>query len=349
MAKKSKVKKPEPNLKRFETLASGGADRIVYSADGDEKHYEFNVQPEDGNDYDRKILFVAILAIVVRALLAPHPYSGYNQPPMYGDFEAQRHWQEIGLNILPDYWYVNSTENDLNYWGMDYPPLTGLHSLLMGWFAHRFVNESYVALGTSRGLTDDGHKIWMRLTVLLADAAIYVPAILSACSAVFQYIWTHRGTARGYRLLHVVVFALYPGQILIDNGHFQYNNISLGLFLNAVTNLLKGNMIFAPTWFALALNYKQMELYHALPIFVLILARIFKGMNVRHYEWDKFPILGRFLLVGALVSMVFAGLWAPFVFNLPAVIRRVFPVARGVFEDKVANVWFALNCVVRIK
>jgi alpha-1,3-glucosyltransferase len=28
--------------------------------------------------------------------------------------------------------------------------------------------------------------------------------------------------------------ALYPGLILIDHGHFQYNGISLGLFVMAV-------------------------------------------------------------------------------------------------------------------
>jgi len=28
--------------------------------------------------------------------------------------------------------YVNGTENDLEYWGLDYPPLTAYHSWLLG-------------------------------------------------------------------------------------------------------------------------------------------------------------------------------------------------------------------------
>lgn len=30
------------------------------------------------------------------------------------------------------YRYVNSSDNDLSYWGLDYPPLTAYHSWLCG-------------------------------------------------------------------------------------------------------------------------------------------------------------------------------------------------------------------------
>ena len=43
---------------------------------------------------------------------------------MHGDFEAQRHWMEIAVNLPPSQWYINGTHNDLQYWGLDYPPLT---------------------------------------------------------------------------------------------------------------------------------------------------------------------------------------------------------------------------------
>ena len=52
---------------------------------------------------------------------------------MFGDYEAQRHWMEITYHLKPDDWYVNSTDNDLRYWGLDYPPLTAYHSYLMGY------------------------------------------------------------------------------------------------------------------------------------------------------------------------------------------------------------------------
>lgn len=55
-------------------------------------------------------------------------YSGYRQPPMHGDFEAQRHWMEITTHLPASRWYFY----DLQYWGLDYPPLTAYHSWLCG-------------------------------------------------------------------------------------------------------------------------------------------------------------------------------------------------------------------------
>jgi alpha-1,3-glucosyltransferase len=68
----------------------------------------------------------------------------------------------------------------------------------------------------------------------------------------------------------------FPGLILIDNGHFQYNNISLGLFILASAFVLKGRELLASICFVLALSYKQMELYHALPFFFYLLGNCLK-------------------------------------------------------------------------
>ena len=51
---------------------------------------------------------------------------------MFGDYEAQRHWMEITVNLEPTEWYRNTDDNDLQYWGLDYPPLTAYHSYLNG-------------------------------------------------------------------------------------------------------------------------------------------------------------------------------------------------------------------------
>ena len=51
-------------------------------------------------------------------------HAGQGNPPMHGDFEAQRHWMEVSVSLPPREWYVNGTDNNLQYWGLDYPPLT---------------------------------------------------------------------------------------------------------------------------------------------------------------------------------------------------------------------------------
>ena len=76
-------------------------------------------------------LFVAF-QVLLRYLVSLHPFSGMGKPPIHGDFEAQRHWMEITTNLPVSQWYTDSPENELSYWGLDYPPLTAYHSCLVG-------------------------------------------------------------------------------------------------------------------------------------------------------------------------------------------------------------------------
>jgi len=55
--------------------------------------------------------------------------------------------------------------------------------------------------------------------------------------------------------------------VIIDHGHFQYNSISLGLALFGVIAVVHDWDVIGSIAFSMALNYKQMELYHALPFF----------------------------------------------------------------------------------
>ena len=268
---------------------------------------------------------------------------------MFGDYEAQRHWQEVTLNLPIDEWYTNTTDNDLRYWGLDYPPLTAYHSFALGYIADK-INSSYVKLHESRGISSEEHKYFMRLTVLCADIFVYVPSLIY-----FVLTDNREETAKGEFSIfslgkkHIVLLnvLMYPGLILIDHGHFQYNCASLGLFVAAVAAMLRDSFIIGSFLFVAALNYKQMELYHALPIFFYILGK---------YS----PLKGRFLLsrlrmllcVSFAVVVTFAVLWLPFLRNVETftnVIFRLFPVARGVFEDKVANIWCAVNVLYKLQ
>lgn len=115
---------------------------------------------EDGNDNcwwwlvqnGTAAIFVTIglFALLVRVAVSLHPYSGAGNPPKFGDYEAQRHWMEITLNLPIQEWYRNSSSNDLTYWGLDYPPLTAYQSFIHGLFL-RFFHPDSVSLFTSRG------------------------------------------------------------------------------------------------------------------------------------------------------------------------------------------------------
>ena len=108
---------------------------------------------------------------------------------MFGDYEAQRHWMELTIHLPTREWY----RYDLQYWGLDYPPLTAYVSWACGIvcvfkfisqrsystaFSAHVINPTWVALDASRGIETDTSKLFMRFTVLVLDALVYVPALL---------------------------------------------------------------------------------------------------------------------------------------------------------------------------
>jgi len=149
-------------------------------------------------------LLVVTFGLTLRAMVSRHPYSGQGKPPMFGDFEAQRHWQEVTVNLPVSEWYFNTTNNDLMYWGLDYPPLTAYHSFVVGKLAE-WVDPGYVALGSSRGIEDASHKVFMRATVLLADLMVYAPSVLAFSRA------AHRSDEVKSSISSAILMT-YPGQ-----------------------------------------------------------------------------------------------------------------------------------------
>ncbi|XP_053104118.1 dolichyl pyrophosphate Man9GlcNAc2 alpha-1,3-glucosyltransferase isoform X2 [Hemicordylus capensis] len=244
----------------------------------------------------------ALLGLTVRWTVSLGSYSGAAKPPMYGDYEAQRHWQEVTYNLPVRQWYFNSSDNDLQYWGLDYPPLTAYHSLLCAYVA-KLIDPSWIALHTSRGYESQPHKLFMRATVLVADLLVYIPAVILYCCCLKE-------SSTKKKISSALCILLYPGLILIDYGHFQ-----------------------------------QMELYHSLPFFCYLLGKCFKK-----------GLMGKGLLLlmklGFTVVVSFALCWFPFCTELEQisqVFRRLFPVDRGLFEDKVANFWCTLSVLFKIK
>nr|XP_023650318.1 dolichyl pyrophosphate Man9GlcNAc2 alpha-1,3-glucosyltransferase [Paramormyrops kingsleyae] len=278
-----------------------------------------------------------LLGLTTRWTVSLNSYSGASKPPMFGDYEAQRHWQEVTYNIPVHQWYFNTTDNDLNYWGLDYPPLTAYHSLLCAHVAN-LINPDWVKLHSSRGFESPAHKLFMRATVIVADILIYIPAVVIYC------LYLTEGSAKRKASMLLCVL-LYPGLILIDNGHFQYNSISLGLALWGVLGLGLGWDLLGSLAFTLALNYKQMELYHALPFFCYLLGKcVRQGLTGRG--------LTALVKIAVTVLLSFALCWSPFLSDpqqAVQVARRLFPVGRGLFEDKVANTWCSLNVLIKIK
>uniref|UniRef100_A0A2K5YVP0 Alpha-1,3-glucosyltransferase n=1 Tax=Mandrillus leucophaeus TaxID=9568 RepID=A0A2K5YVP0_MANLE len=260
---------------------------------------------------------VVLIGLTVRWTVSLNSYSGAGKPPMFGDYEAQRHWQEITFNLPVKQWYFNSSDNNLQYWGLDYPPLTAYHSLLCAYVA-KFINPDWIALHTSRGYESQAHKLFMRTTVLIADLLIYIPAVVLYCCCL-KDISTKKKNI--------------------------YNSVSLGFALWGVLGVSCDWDLLGSLAFCLAINYKQMELYHSLPFFCFLLGKCSKkGLKGK----------GFVLLVKLACTVVasFVLCWLPFFTEREQtlqVLRRLFPVDRGLFEDKVANIWCSFNVFLKIR
>lgn len=275
-------------------------------------------------------------AALIKWCIGLGSYSGQGTPPMYGDYEAQRHWMELTLHLPVKQWY----SYDLEYWGLDYPPLTAYVSWLCGVIGN-WINPAWVALDKSRGIESPESKAFMRTTVLAFDTLVYIPAIV-----LFTRVWQE---SRSTRTQHVALLTLLfqPALLLIDFGHFQYNSVMLGFTLLALNFFASGQDLLGAVCFSLGLGFKQMALYYAPAIGSYLVAKcIYLG-----------PQKGRSLFIRlALVTVLtFLLLFLPFLPPLAPLsaildpIARIFPFARGLFEDKVANFWCASNVVFKWK
>lgn len=141
------------------------------------------------------------------------------------------------------------------------------------------------------------------------------------------------------------VLLMQPALMIIDHGHFQYNSIMLGLTLWSVIALARKHYLVSACLFCLAVGFKHMALFYSLAYFSFLL-----GVAYRR------DIQSGVLLVmqlGLVVLGTFGLLLLPFLYNslddALQVMRRLFPFERGLYEDKVANVWCALNVVVKLR
>jgi alpha-1,3-glucosyltransferase len=303
--------------------------------DVDHEMFHFFEEPQRRSS---ALALTAIFAIFVRQCVAANGYSGAGKPPMFGDYEAQRHWMEITTNLPLSEWYHASPRNDLQYWGLDYPPLTAWHSWLLGRAAALW-EPAMVALGTSRGYENATSKFFMRWSVIVSELLVLFPAVYAALVA---SPLTRRLSFSG-RVFGAWLVLLNPAFVLIDHGHFQYNCVCLGLALGAVAALARGRVFLASALFVLSIAFKQMALYWAPAFFFFLLGQALALPTPA-------ARVARVAALGAVVLGTFGLVCSPFITSLADAAQlwtRVFPVGRGLFEDKVANFWCASNLVLK--
>jgi alpha-1,3-glucosyltransferase len=296
-----------------------------------------------------RLAVVVASSILVRLLVARWPHSGQGQPPLFGDFEAQRHWMEITvkLPVRDWYWY------DIEYWGLDYPPLTAYVSWMCGMVCEWLIPES-MALDESRGFEKPALKALVRGLVVALDALVWMPAALMALRALHRHgnsgrkgrseaapSWSFYSSSMAF-LPSAALALMQPSQILIDHGHHQYNCVCTGLAVGGAVLIDAGWQLTGAFLFCLSINFKHMALFYAPAFFFFLLA---KAIDTQR-PTAAFRTVAS---LGAVVVFTFAALWGPFCYaeilseqssrscieGLGQVLSRIFPFGRGIFEDKV--------------
>jgi len=151
------------------------------------------------------------------------------------------------------------------------------------------VYETRVVWGESTSLykadlmeTFSVEDTWCIFLVLVADVLVYfLAAVWFVAVCMPEWTWLEKVCiwisslfiALSFQLACLMVMLLQPSMVIIDHGHFQYNCISLGLALFGVVTVVHNWDLVGSVAFTLSLNYKQMELYHALPFFFYLLGK----------------------------------------------------------------------------
>ena len=233
------------------------------------------------------------------------------------------------------------------YWGLDYPPLTAYVSWSFGKIAQLVVPD-LVELSNSRGHESPAGKSYMRATVVFCDLCVFIPA----CCYWFQLLLSklnkvisNKKISSQYDALQLTVL-LSPSIILIDHGHFQYNGVCLGFAILGAYCILIDRDLLGSIFYCMSLNFKQMSLYYAPVFFFSLLRKCY--MKYSFFGWKSGFL--HLMKIGFIVISSFILLWAPFciyhhesetcISSLIHVLSRQFPFSRGIFEDKVSNLWY---------
>ena len=292
---------------------------------------------------------IHIFSILIKIVVGLFGYSGEKTPPKFGDFEAQRHWMELTIFLPPNEWYTNSKLNRADHWPLDYPPMSGYHSYILGKILQEYYPES-VAFKKSIGYESTKFKLIMRFFVLISVFLVFHIGVNLICYYIFIYSKKRRNKNPQILNYYIVLFLILinPLMIIIDHGHFQFNNVMHGFFVLSVLFLFSENYILAIIFYSFSVNFKQMGLYYAIPFPLYVIKKLFFETKNNNNN-IKISII-YIIIYGIITSITNIIIYLPWLKaqKIQDVFSRIFPVHRGIYEDKVATFWCVLNIFYKL-
>jgi alpha-1,3-glucosyltransferase len=269
---------------------------------------------------------------------------------------------ELTYNLNASEWYTNNDDyNPIDYCPLDYPPLSGYYSLVWGYIFSLLLPKS-IELKSSWGFESPNHKILMRISVIVSDIIFFhIPVYLLSKmftideeeqqenivdDSIIQYKLMQKHE-KFYWLQFL--FLCSPILIIIDHGHFQYNCVMHGLFLFSLYFLYKEYFIVSIFFFSLCINFKQMGMYYSMPLPFYVIKVLYD--KFKKQELKKSMCFMKIALYALCTMLSMLIIWSPWINDnkYQDVLIRIFPLWRGIFEDKVASFWCTLNIFYKIQ
>lgn len=270
---------------------------------------------------------------------------------------------ELSNNLRIEDLYTPSNDNPNNYWPLDYPPMSAYHAIIFGKLIKFFLPQS-ILLKESWGYESINHKIMMRLTVLVSDILFFHIPLFLLLNLIF--LKKNNNNELSFKnifryLASYLMILLIPCLNIIDHGHFQYNCVMHGLYYMSVYHLLKENFAITIIMFSFCINFKQMGMYFSLTFFCYVLNNIIYSNNNQDNSLKNKPkefslishissIVLKVVTYGIITILTNTLIWSPWIFSGKTydVFTRIFPIWRGIFEDKVATFWCNLNVIFKL-
>jgi len=173
----------------------------------------------------------------------------------------------------------------------------------------------------------------MRCWVILLEYFIFIPAA-------WYFLKVVNGRVTPWTLCVIINI---PATMIVDNGHFQFNQVMHGLVLWGISCILNDQLALATFFMVLAISFKQMALYFAFPFGVYALTRL-----CDRHKGDIVKIGGSIIgLIAVFIATILA-VWSPFIYSggmatVNDIFYRIFPIRRAIFEGKVATFWCIVN------
>ncbi|CAR24515.1 dolichyl-P-Glc:Glc1Man(9)GlcNAc(2)-PP-dolichol alpha-1,3-glucosyltransferase [Lachancea thermotolerans CBS 6340] len=250
------------------------------------------------------------------------------------DFDVHRNWLAITNKLPLHKWYYESTSQ----WTLDYPPFFAYFEWLLSQFVPQRVQDDgcldIVAVGQF-GLPT---IVFQRVTVIVSEILLFV--VLQV------YINKSHISDRSANFVVASSIVLSPGFLIIDHIHFQYNGFLFAILIASIVAAKHQRYLLCGFFFSTALCFKHIFLYLA-PSFFAFLLRVYilDFSNFRFRTYNDLISMVRWknlFKLGTVVLSVFAVCFAPFIYQLPQLMSRLFPFSRGLTHAYWAPNFWAL-------